>query len=83
MFNCKGSREVGMSGETPLEAPRAVRRGIGAPGMAAEFPLQAVVQPRVRQLCSCSPWGSMVEQRFLCSPGRSPGQSSECSQKQP
>ena len=34
------------------------RRG-PAPGARAEIPLWVVVQPTVKQLCPCSPWGSM------------------------
>ncbi|RMC14239.1 hypothetical protein DUI87_09330 [Hirundo rustica rustica] len=35
----------------------------GAPDSGAEIPLQPVVKTTVRQLCPCSPWGSIVEQR--------------------
>ena len=41
-------------------------RGGGAAGAGAEIPLQPVVQTMVRQLCTCSPWSSTVEQRSAC-----------------
>ena len=46
-----------------------------APGARAEIPLQPLVQPRVRQLCPCSPGRAMGRQRSTCSLGGDPHQS--------
>ena len=49
----------------------------GAPGAAAEIPLQPMEQPMVRQAVSLQPWRPKVEQIPTHSLGRTPHQSRE------
>lgn len=44
--------------------------GGAAPDTGAEISLQPIVQPVVRQLCSCSQWGFTGMQNSTCSPWR-------------
>ncbi|TRZ11901.1 hypothetical protein HGM15179_015206 [Zosterops borbonicus] len=46
---------------------KASENGEDAPGTGAEILVQPLIQNRVRQLCSCSPWRSMVEEKSICS----------------
>lgn len=80
-------RKVGRTGNSHLQLERGVRmherknsadikvsdKGEGANAQAIkEISLQPVVQTKVRQLCPCSPWTSMVEEKSSCSPQRTP-----------
>ncbi|KAJ7405676.1 hypothetical protein WISP_137780 [Willisornis vidua] len=77
LHNCRWKREVPMwksnnSADTKISGEG---EGRDAPGAGAEIPCSPQCSPWCHTLCPCSPWRSMIEQRFTSSPQRTPCQS--------
>lgn len=49
--------------EAALKTPKSVEKEGSASGTGAEIPLNFDMKTRVRELCPCSPWKSVVGQR--------------------